>query len=179
VLALVAGGVLAAGAKAPDFTLVNQDGKEVGLKDSAGKIVVLHWINWGCPVDMRHHKAGTVNKLVEKYKDVVFLGINSTKSASVAANKKGVAANSLKYDVLDDHPGTTGKAYGAKCTPDMRIIAKDGTIAYEGAIDDDPRGNKGDDAVNYVDKALAELIAGKAVSTPKTRPYGCSVKYAN
>ena len=31
----------------------------------------------------------------------------------------------------------------------------------------------------YVDQALAELIAGKAVSTPKTRPYGCGVKYAN
>jgi peroxiredoxin len=178
-MALVAGGVLAAGAKAPDFTLANQDGKEVALKDSAGKIVVLHWINWGCPIDRRHHQAGTVNKLVEKYKDVVFLGINSTKSANVAANKKGVDAHKVKYDVLDDHPGTTGKAYGAKCTPDMRIIAKDGTIAYEGAIDDDPRGNKGDDAVNYVDKALAELIAGKAVSTPKTKPYGCSVKYAN
>jgi len=39
-------------------------------------------------------------------------------------------------------------------------------------------GRKKEGVVNYVDKALAELTAGKAVSTPKTKPYGCTVKYA-
>jgi len=33
-------------------------------------------------------------------------------------------------------------------------------------------------AVNYVEKALGELTSGKEVSIPKTRPYGCTVKYA-
>ena len=32
-------------------------------------------------------------------------------------------------------------------------------------------------AKNYVSAALTEAMAGKAVSTPVTRPYGCSVKY--
>ena len=36
---------------------------------------------------------------------------------------------------------------------------------------------KGGEYVNYVDKALSEIIGGKAVSTPKTKPYGCTVKY--
>jgi hypothetical protein len=30
-----------------------------------------------------------------------------------------------------------------------------------------------------VDKALGEITGGKAVSTPKTKPYGCTVKYQN
>ena len=46
-----------------------------------------------------------------------------------------------------------------------------------GAIDDDSRGNKGDSAANYVAVALDELLAGKAVTTAETKPYGCSVKY--
>lgn len=30
---------------------------------------------------------------------------------------------------------------------------------------------------NYVAKALDELLAGSNVTTPKTKPYGCAVKY--
>jgi len=30
-----------------------------------------------------------------------------------------------------------------------------------------------------VSKALAEAMAGKSVSMPTSRPYGCSVKYAD
>ncbi|NQT85278.1 redoxin domain-containing protein [bacterium] len=190
VLALVAGVAFAAGSgtkaddaapkKAADFTLADQDGKNVSLKDFSGKIVVLQWVNWGCPFDRRHHTAGTLEKLAAKYKDkgVVFLGINSTKSANVSVNKKQATAYGLSYPVLDDHAGTVGKAYGAKTTPDLRVIAKDGAIAYAGAMDDDPR-DKSPSPTNYVDKAVGELLAGKAVSVPKTKPYGCGVKYAN
>jgi len=54
-----------------------------------------------------------------------------------------------------------------------------GNIVYEGAIDNNRRIDpKKKDVVNYVDKALSELTAGKAVSTQKTKPYGCTVKYA-
>jgi cytochrome oxidase Cu insertion factor (SCO1/SenC/PrrC family) len=38
------------GEKAPAFTLTGIDGKEVSLKDFAGKIVVLEWVNPQCPV---------------------------------------------------------------------------------------------------------------------------------
>ena len=33
--------------------------------------------------------------------------------------------------------------------------------------------------INYVDKALSELLTGRQGSTPTTPPYGCSVKYAS
>jgi len=50
-------------------------------------------------------------------------------------------------------------------------------LVYIGAIDDDPRGNKGEPAVNYVAVALDEMLAGKSVTNAETKPYGCSVKY--
>jgi hypothetical protein len=61
----------------------------------------------------------------------------------------------------------------------MFVIAKDGTVAYEGAIDDKPSTDTADvaGAHNYVSAALDELMAGKPVSVTQTRSYGCSVKY--
>jgi hypothetical protein len=59
----------------------------------------------------------------------------------------------------------------------MFIIDKSGNLAYMGAIDNDPEGTKKDGKVNYVQKALDELLAGQTVSEPKTKQYGCGVKY--
>jgi len=171
--------VAAIGAQAPNFTLEDQTGKKVSLSDFAGKIVVLEWINPDCPFVQRHANAKTMYTLAEKYgaKNVVWLGINSTNYANRDTNAKWIATNHLPYSVLDDHDGEVGHAYGAKTTPHMFVIDPSGKLVYEGGIDDDPGASKGAGALNFVDRALDELTSGKAVSTPQSRPYGCSVKY--
>ena len=79
---------------------------------------------------------------------------------------------------MDDRSGMVGKDYGALTTPHIYIVNARGNIVYEGAIDNAPMGKvEGDEYVNYADVALAEINGGKAISTPKTKPYGCSVKY--
>jgi len=165
--------------KAPAFTLEDVNGEKVSMSDFADKIIVLEWANPGCPIWRRVHKAGTFKALAEKYKDkgVVWLAINSTHTSDREKNRKFAEAEKLPYPYLDDHAGTVGKAYGAKTTPHMFVLDKNGRLAYQGAIDDDPSGKK-EKTLNYVDQALTELLAGKAVSVPKTAPYGCSVKYA-
>lgn len=167
------------GKPAPAFTLEDHNGNKVSLADLKGKIVVLEWWNEGCPVCVRHAQAGSIKNLVTRYGDkgVVVLGINSTASCTNASNKKAYEQFKLNYVLLNDASGQVGRAYDAKTTPHMYIIDKEGVLVYNGAIDDDPGGNKAE-KVNYVAKALDELLAGKAVSTPETRPYGCSVKYA-
>jgi len=61
------------------------------------------------------------------------------------------------------------------------VINPEGKLIYAGAIDDhastDPEDIK--TSKNYVSEALTEAMAGKEVGTAVTRPYGCSVKYAN
>ena len=104
--------------------------------------------------------------------------MNSTAHQTTKQNKAWAEEYKLAAPILDDRSGKTGKAYGAKTTPHMFIVDKKGYIAYEGALDNSPLGNKTEGVVNYVDQALAELTADKAVSTKKTAPYGCSVKYA-
>ena len=184
---LAAAGLLTAGekaksAKAPDFTLTNYDGKTVKLADYKGKIVILEWFNDECPFVRYHYeKVTTMNNIAGRYKDknVVLLAINSTGHQELAATKKFVEDFKVAHPILNDSAGTVGKAYGAKTALHMFIIDANGNIAYNGAIDNAPLGKipEGEKLVNYVEKALDELAAGKSVSISETKPYGCSVKY--
>jgi len=169
-------------AKAPGFTLTSFDGNTVSLTDYKGKIVVLEWFSNKCPfVQYHYEKANTMIDLAEKYKDkgVIWLAIDSTSYATDQEIKDYAAAHNITYPILDDRPGKVGRAYDARTTPHMFIIDKDGNIAYNGGIDNAPLGNAENGLVNYVDKALSELLAAQPVGTAKTEPYGCTVKYPN
>lgn len=175
-----AGKAVQIGETAPNFSLQDQDGKTVSLSDFKGKIVVLEWFNDNCPFAKRHYEQfNTMNTLAEKYqpKDVVWLAINSTSGKNNDTNKKAFSEWKLNHPILNDSDKTVAKEYGAKSTPHMFIIDKDGKLVYSGAIDNDPEGTKTEGKVNYVDKALTELLNGQPVSEPRTKQYGCGVKY--
>lgn len=167
------------GAKAPDFSLQDQNGKVVNLHDSLGKIVVLEWTNPQCPIVQRHYAAKTMLTLYSQYqeKGIVWLAINSSNYATNESDHEWATEQNIPYPVLNDAGGSTGHAYHATNTPNMFIVGADGSLLYEGAIDNDPEGEKTTDLVNYVHQALDEILSGKPVSVPQTKPYGCSVKY--
>jgi len=162
-----------------DFTLMDQNGKPVHLAGHMGKIVVLEWVNPDCPFVQRHYEAGTMKRLAEKYQPegVVWMAINSTNYMDREDNREWVDQYDLPYPILDDHTGEVGKTFGAKTTPQMFIFDESGQLGYQGAIDDDPRGNKAE-ATNYIAQVLEALLAGEEPPVKETRPYGCSVKYA-
>ena len=170
---------VAVGDAAPDFTLADSAGNEVSLSDYEGKVVVLEWLNPDCPFVQRHYKTGTMKNLATEYAGdgVVWLTINSTNYMDAAANAKFKADNGLPYAILVDQKGEVGHLYGAATTPHMYIIDGNGKLVYIGAIDDDPRGSNTEPGTNYVAAALDEVLAGNAVTTAETKPYGCSVKY--
>lgn len=176
---------LTTGDKASDFTLKDTEGNDVKLSTLIdGKtIVVLEWYNPDCPFVKKHHKNATTFKdMFAKYKDknVKFLAINSgakgEQGNGLERNQKAVKEYEIGYPVLIDESGTVGTTYGAKRTPEMFIIGKDGVIAYHGAIDDDSSVDTLG-KVNYVSKALDEMLKGETVSTSTTKAYGCSVKF--
>jgi peroxiredoxin len=166
------------GGAVPQFTLKDQNGGPVKLSDYKGKIIVLEWTNPDCPFVQRHYEQHTMTNLAREYKDkgVVWLAINSSQGNNVKTNNEWATKNNLSYPILDDSPGEVAGEYRAKTTPDMFIVNKDGTLVYEGGIDNDPDGDN-THRVNYVQKALNEMLAGKSVSTPVTKSYGCGVHY--
>ena len=174
----------AVGSAAPDFTLTDTDGKTVKFSEIAkDKIVVIEWFNPECPFVKKHHeKNPTFANLFKEFspKGVVFLAINSGAPGKEGAGKE-ISAKfkkdwKIEYPVLIDESGDVGRAYGAKVTPHMFIVGKDGKVAYNGAIDNDRSAAKPGD-VNYVRKALNEILTGSSVTEASNAPYGCSVKY--
>ena len=175
------------GGAAPDFSLTDAKGKTHSLSEYKGKYVVLEWFNPECPFVKKHYGSGNMQKLQDVYtgKGVVWLTIDSnapgTEGSITSEQGQKITAswNTHQTALLLDPDGKAGRAYGAKNTPNMVVINPDGKIAYEGAIDSKASPNPADipSSTNYVKVALDESLAGKPVSTPQTKPYGCSVKY--
>jgi hypothetical protein len=189
-VALVAAPALAEpeiGKPAPGFSANDVNGRVVRLSDFKGKTVVLEWNNPECPFVKKHYGSGNMQKTqaAAKKDGVVWLSINSSGEGKQGhmdgAKAKTVIAslNAQPTAYLLDPKGIIGNGYGAKTTPHMYIVDAKGTLVYEGGIDDKPTPNPADinGARNHVLAALGELKAGKAVSVPKSRPYGCAVKY--
>ena len=84
----------------------------------------------------------------------------------------------MTFPILIDESGDVGRQYGAKTTPHMFVIDTDGVVRYAGAIDSDSSWDKLGET-NYVDAALAAVLAGETVATKTSKPYGCSVKYGS
>jgi peroxiredoxin len=168
-------------AKAPAFTLTDLSGTEHSLSDFKGKTVVLEWTNYGCPFVKKHYESGNLPELQEKYTDkgVVWLAIASGKTAEGFEEAAAEEMDSKATAVLLDPTGETGKAYDAKTTPHMIVITPEGQIAYDGAIDSKPTTEVSDieSAEDYTSAALDAVLAGEEVTTAKTKPYGCTVKY--
>ncbi len=175
------------GKTAPDFELKDSMGKSYKLSDFKGKLVVLEWINYGCPFVKKHYDSGNMQKLQKKYteKDVIWLAVCSSAPGKQGnhepdeINEKSEEYGAAFTAYLIDEDGKTGKMYGAKTTPHMYIVDKEGNLVYAGGIDDKPSTAQDDieNAQNYVAAALDQLLAGKEVEVKSTRPYGCSVKY--
>jgi peroxiredoxin len=174
-------------APAPDFTATDWKGKTVSLADYKGKYVVLEWHNKGCPFVKKYYGSGAMQKLQKEWtgKDVVWLTVlSSAKGNEGYDNAAGAKADMTSShasptDVILDADGKVGHAYGAQTTPHMFVIDKSGNLIYNGAIDDKPTAEASDipAATNYVSLALNESMAGKTLSHPTTKPYGCGVKY--
>lgn len=172
--------------QAPDFTAKTADGMEISLSDYRGQVVVLEWINYECPYVKKHYESGNMQGLQERFaSDVVWLTVNSSAEGTQGhydaekINELNIEHGNMAMHYIMDSSGEIGQAYDAKTTPHMFVINEKGFIIYEGAIDSIPSADKGDveKAENYVVAALEAHKAGEEISTPKTQPYGCSVKY--
>jgi peroxiredoxin len=177
------------GKPAPDFVLQGVDGKTVRLADSRGKVTVIEWFNPKCPFVNLSHTKGSLRGTAARHQadGVVWLAIDSS-----APGKQGYDPDDIRdaaqrfglaHPILRDESGAVGHAYGATNTPHLFVIDKQGVLVYAGAIDNSPDAEgaspQGGTLVNYVDAALEDIAAGRSVRAPRTKAYGCSVKYGS
>lgn len=175
------------GKPAPDFTGTDINGKTVKFSDYKGKIIVVESYNSDCPFCKKHYQGATQELQKElAAKDVVWLLVNSAPLKSShyrtpeQAQKEWADLKIAATTWIDDSSGYIANLYDMKTTLHCFVVGKDGTLVYDGAMDDKPDTfHDPKTARNYVKEAVNDLLAGKPVEVSKTKPYGCSVKYTS
>ncbi len=176
------------GATVPEsLTFTDTSGNVRTFGEFRGKPVVLEWTNPECPFVVKHYASGNMQKRQTEATSAgtVWVTVNSGaagKQGHLAPATAAAEAEKLGYKssvVVPDAEGKLGRAFGAETTPHMFILNPTGKLVYMGAIDSIPSFDAKDiaKADNYVSLALAEVKAGKSVTTAQTKSYGCSVKY--
>jgi peroxiredoxin len=177
------------GSAAPEFKGVDSNGVTHSLSEYRGKFVVLEWANRGCPYEQKHYNSGNMESLQKQWtaKGVVWLSVLSSapgQQGYVTPAEENEYLKTMKAAptaALLDPTGVIGHMYDARTTPHIFVIDPSGKIVYQGALDNqptpDPASLKGAD--NYLNDALNAAMAGKPVAVQATKPYGCSVKYAD
>ncbi len=150
---------------------------------------MLEWLNYDCPYVGKHYGSGTMQELqADAAEDeVVWLSVVSSAPGEqghfepAKMMERTESEGGRQRAVLLDPDGTVGRAYGAKTTPHMFVIDADGSVVYNGAIDDRPTSDLADlaEATPYLPLALAAAAQGRPADPATTQPYGCSVKYGD
>ena len=176
------------GKPAPDFSATDINGKTIKLSDYKGKIVVLESYNSDCPFCNNQYQGGAMQELQSGLvaKGVVWLLVNSVNPKNFShrtpeqAQKEMADKKIIATAWIDDSSGAVGHLYDMKTTPHMFVIDKSGTLVYDGAIDNKPDpSHDPKTARNYVRETVDDLLASKPIEVSQTKPYGCSVKYAD
>ncbi len=170
-----------------DFSLKNVDGKMVALSDykQAKGFIIIFDCNT-CPMSRTYNSR--IMDLSKKFSGqgfpVILINPNSdtvVPEESFAEMSKHAKEHGYDFPYLYDGTQEVVKKFRPTNTPHTFILNKttDGLkVAYIGAIDNNSRdGAKA--SHHYVEEAVNELLAGKTVTTAKTKAIGCSVKLKN
>jgi peroxiredoxin len=175
------------GQPAPDFTAVDSKGNKVQLSEFRGKTVVLEWTNADCPYTRKHYASGNMQSVqgVALRDGIVWLTVISSapgKQGYVDGRGADFLTDSRKAvptAVLLDPTGAVARLYGAKTTPHMFVIDKNGALQYMGGMDSIATADASDisRAEPYLKEAMLAVAGGDPVPHAVTKPYGCSIKY--
>jgi hypothetical protein len=129
--------------------------------------------------------------LAEKYRGKIAFYAVATNGYDLALSHKqlnnAIAAHDLPFSVLIDKDHSIAKYFDAKITPQTFVLDPAGHIVFSGMPDDSRRflfktaafnqGKKGQVPESYLAKALAQAMAGKAVTETPLKEAGCSIAW--
>ena len=165
-----------------DFTLTDVlTDKPVSLGDfKAKKAVVVTFLGTECPINNAY--APRLAELAKAYADkgVQFLAVNSNCNDTPAVIAGHAKKYGLTFPVLRDAANVVADRFGARRTPEAFVLDRDRRVVYRGRIDDQYGVGYKRDAPTRRDlvEALDEVLAGKPVSRPVTKPAGCFIARA-
>jgi peroxiredoxin len=175
--------MLPLGTVAPDFELINVDGRMIDYSAAAGpQGTVVMFICNHCP--FVKHVADQLAILGREYlpRGIGFAAISSNDVSSHPADspEQMVAEadeRGYPFPYLYDDTQDVAKAYRAACTPDFYAFDGDRRLVYRGQLD--PSRPGGDTRVtgNDLRAALDALLAGKPPLAEQVPSLGCNIKW--
>jgi hypothetical protein len=162
----------------------------VSLADFKGKTVVLEWVNPECPYVRKHYDSANMQgtQKAATAKGVVWLSVNSS-HASHGDHKKPAemaAWNQRQGACTDGHADGRGRPHRARLRRAHDAPPVRGRRAgYAGLCRRHRRPPQRKSRPTSRSRRTSSMrhwptvLAGRPVAQPVTRPYGCSVKYAD
>jgi len=173
---------LALGTSAPDFALVDTEGRTVRRADFAGKPLVVAFICNHCPF-VKHIRDGLAQfgrDYGSKGLAIVAVSSNDTTTHpadSPAKMREEARAAGYTFPYVFDATQSIAKAYGAACTPDFFVFDAAHALVYRGRFDaarpEQPTPVTGSDLRAVADAVLAR----KKYDGPQHGSLGCNIKW--
>ena len=165
--------------RAANFTLRDVAGKPFALHDLKGKkAVVVVFLSFECPVSTSY--APTLSKLAQTYatRGVAFVGVDSSDDLDARAVAKQAEGLKLPFPVLRDAKCQVADSLDARTAPEAFVLDSELAVCYRGRVDNGyaARLRKNAQTTRHdLREALDEVLAGKPVSVPVTKPVGCPI----
>lgn len=164
-----------------DAKMKGISGKEVSFKDAMKKngLLVMFSCNT-CPVVGKYQSRTLETGKFAMDNEIGVIVLNSNEATrgdgdSFEDMQQYGKDQGYKFSYVVDQNSEMADAFGATRTPEIFLFDKTGKLVYHGAIDDNAN-SPGQVTRQHAKLAMEEMVAGKAVSTSKTRFVGCSIK---
>ncbi len=174
--------MLSLGTAAPEFSLLNTDGRTVSRSQFSGKPLLLVFMCNHCPFVV--HIRPALQKFAAEFqaRGLAVVGISSndvTEFPQDGPEKMRAEAMSAGYTFpyLFDETQSVAKAYKAACTPDIFLFDADHSLVYRGQFDSSRPGNGL--PVTGADLRIAcnALLTGEPVPCDQRASIGCNIKW--
>ncbi len=164
-----------------DKKLKEVSGKEISLKEMNQKngLLVMFSCNT-CPYVIKNQERTRTICNYAKKNDIGVVVLNSNEAYrgsedSFDAMKAYASEQQYNWKYAVDDNSELANAFGATRTPECFLFDKHLTLAYHGAIDNNP--SDGDNVTRkHLQLAIDELLSGKEISLKETKSVGCGIK---
>lgn len=170
------------GRKIDNFRLPDYYGRQRTLDEFAdSKAIVVAFLGTDCPLVKLY--GPRLAQLADEYADrgVTVLGVNSNQQDTITYIGAFARQHGIKFPILKDLGNVVADQFGAVRTPEVFVLDENRVIRYWGRVDDQyGLGASSGYAKNELSRrdlaeAVDEVLAGKPVSQPITKAYGCLI----
>ena len=175
--------MLPLGTQAPDFELLNGDGRLVDAAAAAGpRGTVVMFICNHCP--FVKHVADQLASLGQDYlsRGIGFVAISSNDVGTHPADSpeqmvREAEDRGYPFPYLYDESQEVAQAYHAACTPDFYLFDAGRALVYRGQLDASRPGNDVPVTGGDLRGAIDAVLAGRPAPAEQRPSIGCNIKW--